>query len=339
MTVEENVLLKTITTLRVGGPARAVAHCTTVDDIREALAYARERHLPFYPLGEGSNVLAHDEGYAGVVLQIALPGLTFETQPDDTTLMSAGAGVSWDEAVEAAAERGLWGIENLAGIPGFMGAAPVQNIGAYGMELKDTFAYADVIDTATNEVHRLTREECAFGYRDSRFKHEPNLIITSVTLRLKSEGTPKIEYGDLQRARDEGVDLTTPRAIGIAVRAIRSHKFPDRTQFGTAGSFFKNPVISESAYAKLAERYGTVPRFPNPNGVKIPLAFVLDKVLGLRGHRKGPAWLFGAQPLVLVVDADGEAKDVEALATEIETRVKEATDITIEREVRSMPCA
>ena len=339
MTLKEHVPLKTITTLRVGGPVTALARCTSLEDIREAVAYAKEHVLPFYPLGEGSNVLAHDEGYAGVVLQIALPGLSFEEQSDRTTLLIAGAGVSWDDVVKAAAERGLWGIENLAGIPGFMGAAPVQNIGAYGMELKDTFAYADVLDTTTSEVKRLTREECGFGYRDSRFKHESNLVITSVALRLAQEGTPKIEYGDLQRARDEGVDLTTPRAIGEAVRSIRAHKFPDRTLFGTAGSFFKNPVISEDAYAALADRYGAVPRFPNPNGVKIPLAFVLDKVLGLRGYRKGPAWLFGAQPLVLVVDVQGEAKDVEALATEIETRVKEATDITIEREVRSMPRA
>ncbi len=333
---KEHVPLSSLTTLRVGGRAQVVATCTSVEEVHAALAYAREHNLPFYVLGEGSNVLAHDTGYAGLIIRIEIPGLSFEEE-NGSVKVHAGAGVSWDELVEAAAKRGLWGLENLAGIPGLVGAAPVQNIGAYGAELKDTLESVEVIDAKTGEEKRLTSDECKLSYRDSTFKHDASLIITGVTLMLQKEGTPRIEYGDLLRAKEAGVDLSTPLAIGAAVRQIRSGKFPDRTRFGTAGSFFKNPILTQEAYDALCAKYGPIPQFPNPKGVKIPLAFILDKVLGLRGHRKGAAWLFGAQPLVLVLDEGGTASDVDSLAREIETRVKEETGISIEREVRSMP--
>lgn len=329
--------MSTLTTLRVGGEASVVAFCTNVDEVREALAYARERKLPFYVLGEGSNVLAPDEGYGGLVIRMDIPGLSFEERNDGTVALHAGAGVSWDTIVDEAAARGLWGIENLAGIPGFVGAAPVQNIGAYGAELKDTLESVDVIDARTGEEKKLTRDECELGYRDSRFKHDPNLLITGVTLLLQKDGAPRVEYGDLIRAREVGVDLSTPKAIGEAVRSIRGNKFPDRTKFGTAGSFFKNPVLTNEQFEMLRATYGDIPQFPNPKGIKIPLAFILDKVLGLRGYRKGAAWLFGAQPLVLVLDEGGIASDVDSLAREIEEKVRDATGISIEREVRTMP--
>ena len=337
MTKKEGVPLKTLTTFRVGGEARMVAYCSSVEDIHAALALARNEQLPFYVLGEGSNVLASDEGYAGVIIKVELSGYTFTGEADGTVTLRAGAGVSWDEIVEAAAKRGLWGIENLAGIPGYMGAAPVQNIGAYGMELKDTLRSVDVVNATTGEEKIMVVGECELGYRDSRFKHDPNLIITSVTLSLKKDGAPRIEYGDLIRAREAGTDLSTPLAIAAAVRTIRSGKFPDRTQFGTAGSFFKNPVLTQEQYDELSAKYGPIPQFPNPKGIKIPLAFVLDKVLNLRGYRKGRAWLFGAQPLVLVLDEGGTASDVDSLAREIEEQVRATTGISIEREVRTMP--
>jgi UDP-N-acetylmuramate dehydrogenase len=331
------VPLKTLTTLHVGGAAHRLALCESVDDVKEALALARSEKLPFYILGEGSNILAPDAGYKGVVIKVLIPGFVFEDAGNGTTLVNVGAGVSWDLLVSEAANRGLWGLENLAGIPGFVGAAPVQNIGAYGAELKDTLVQVDVIDARTGEEKRLTKSECELSYRDSRFKHDQNLIITNVTLALMQNGSPKIEYGDLLRAQEKGVDLSTPSAIAAAVRTIRSAKFPDRTQFGTAGSFFKNPILSEAAYDELSHKYGPVPRFPNPNGIKIPLAFVLDKILDLRGYRKGKVWLFGAQPLVLVVDEGGTAEEVNALANEITERVREIIGVSIEREVRTMP--
>lgn len=336
MTTEENVPLALLTTLKVGGISRVVAHVASEADVKDAVAFARERNLPFYVLGEGSNVLPSDEGYAGIIMRMEISGIDFSEDGDDT-LVTAGAGVSWDALVREVAERGLWGMENLAGIPGTVGAAPVQNIGAYGAEIKQTLRHVDAYDAATGETVRILAADCAFGYRDSRFKHEPNLIILRATFALSKVPAPRIEYGDLLAAKEEGVNLSTPDAIGQAVRAIRIQKFPDLASFGTAGSFFKNPVLAPDAYAALVERYGDVPKFANPNGIKVPLAFILDKVLGLRGFRLGHAFLFGAQPLVLVLDKGGSAADIEALAQDVEQKVKDATGIKIEREVRTMP--
>lgn len=335
MIVDEHVPLSDLTTLRVGGNARYVLNIDTVDDLKTALVFVRERGLAYVALGEGSNVLPPDEGYPGALLRIRIQGMTYESH-EGTTFVSVGAGVHWDEMVRECATRGLWGIENLAGIPGTVGAAPVQNIGAYGAELQQTLHEVEAFDAVTHEMRTFRNEECRFGYRDSRFKHEPNLIITRVTFALLEAGTPRIGYADLTAVAQRGEDLSSPTAIGEAVREIRSHKFPDLAEFGTAGSFFKNPILSETAFRELAERYGAVPSFPQVNGIKVPLAFILDRVLNLKGYRKGAAFLFGNQPLVLVADEGARASDIDALAREIETRVHDTTGITIEREVRDL---
>lgn len=338
MELREQIPLSTLTTLKVGGPASIVAVCTTDEEIHAAVALSKERGLPYYVLGGGSNVLAPDEGYEGIIILIRTDGVTL-TEEGDRVLVSAAAGVSWDALVRQVAEEGLWGIENLAGIPGTVGAAPIQNIGAYGAELSSTLVHVDAIDTKTNEIVRIPAAECALAYRDSRFKHDSTLIVTNVRLALSKTGAPKIEYKDLQKVQAEGVDLSRPSAIGDAVRRVRAGKFPDLTTTGTAGSFFKNPILTPERYEELKEKYGEVPSFPHPDGVKIPLAFVLDRVLNLRGFRQGPVWLFGSQPLVLALDPSGMARDVESLARLVEQKVYDATGITIEREVRSMPSA
>lgn len=332
MEVKEQVPLSSLTTFKVGGPARLVLTCSSGEEVAEAIAQARSEGLPFYVLGEGSNVVASDEGFEGVIIRVASQDISFDGEQ-----VRAGAGAHWDTLVAQAAERGLWGVENLAGIPGTVGAAPVQNIGAYGAELISVFEHIEAFDADSGKVVRLTRDDCAFGYRDSRFKHERGLVILSVALSLKADGAPKVEYKDLLAARDAGKDLSTPAAIGAVVREVRSHKFPDLKEFGTAGSFFKNPILSQEAYEALVTRFGDVPTFPHPQGVKIPLAFVLDRVLSLRGFRLGKAFLFGSQPLVLTLEEGGTSADVEALAKLVEQKVFDATGIAIEREVRMFP--
>lgn len=334
MKIEEHVPLKSLTTLKVGGNARYVLTCVSEEDIREAILFAKERSLPFLVLGGGSNVLAHDEGYAGVIIRLSLPDLSF-AQKGDHTLVISGASVLWDEFVSACAMRGLWGVENLAGIPGTVGAAPVQNIGAYGTELKDTLAYVDVFDAYIDSVRNMSVSECQFGYRDSRFKREPHLIILRVAFLLTEKGVPNLSYKDL--ASRDASSLRSPSDVAEAVRAIRAKKFPDLRIDGTAGSFFKNPVVSEGAYETLKGKYPELPGFPADGGIKISLAWLLDNVLSLRGFRMSRTRLFEAQPLVLVADEGATAKEISELADEVSRRVKDVTGITLEREVRTLP--
>ncbi len=335
MIVREHVPLRSLTTLKVGGDARYVLEIESLEDLAEAVTFARERSVPFVPLGQGSNVLASDDGYRGAVLLMRIGGTSFEEQ-GGSVRATAGAGVSWDEFVRACAAHGLWGVENLAGIPGTVGAAPVQNIGAYGTEVKQAIAEVEAFDATTGERLMLPADACAFEYRDSRFKREPNLIITRVSFALTKEGAAQAQYADLTAAAAAGEDLSTPGAVGEVVRRIRARKFPDLAEYGTAGSFFKNPVVAPEKADELANRLGDIPRYAGATGVKVPLAFVLDRALNLRGHRLGRAFLFERQPLVLVADDDASAQDVEALAQDVAARVHAMTGIEIEREVRAL---
>ncbi len=336
MTVREHVPLASLTTLRVGGTARFVIECLSENDVVDALAFSTERMLPWRVLGEGSNVLARDEPYEGVILLMRNEGIEASTEGDHVFL-TAGAGVSWDTFVREAAARELWGIENLAGIPGTVGAAPVQNIGAYGAEVKDTIHTLRVLDTRTGEISVLTNEACEFGYRDSAFKRDSGRIILSVTFALSETPAPSLSYKDLTSAAERGEDLSTPHAIGEVVRAIRALKFPDLSCVGTAGSFFKNPTVSVETYESLKARNPAIPGFLNETGVKIPLAFVLDKVLGLRGYTQGAVSLYDAQPLVLVARNGATAHDIDTFANAIAARVQDEVGIVIEREVQKLP--
>jgi UDP-N-acetylmuramate dehydrogenase len=335
MNPRENVPLATLTTLRVGGPAQVVLSCDSVESLTAAHAQLRERGLSYYPLGQGSNVLAGDAPIQKGILLMRIEGIEF-VKADSFVDVLAGAGVSWDTLVHACAERTLWGLENLAGIPGTVGAAPVQNIGAYGAEVADTLLWVEAYDANTDTLARIDANDCSFSYRDSRFKREPNLIITRVAFRLARTSSPKLDYADIVRAQEAGALLRTPQEIGDAVRAIRSKKFPNLRTHGTAGSFFKNPTITSEAYDALLTRYPGIPGYINASGIKVSLAWILDHVLSMRGFRLGHASLFETQPLVLVTEDGATAHDVDALAKEVQTRVHDATNIFIEREVRTL---
>lgn len=331
MILREQVPLSSLTSLKTGGNARYVIDASTSEELREALSFARKHELPWYVLGGGSNVLADDEGYPGVIIRPRLHASSYNGER-----MVVGAGVEWEVFVRRVAEQTLWGVENLAGIPGLVGGAPIQNIGAYGVEIKDSIEFVEVLSSVDGRVFQLSRDACAFSYRDSIFKRDPSLIVTAVGFVFSKTPSPRLSYADIQRAQEDGADLSTPSAIGDVVRGVRARKFPDLRMHGTAGSFFKNPVISEGAFALLAQKYPELPRYSSMDGVKIPLAFVLDRVLSLRGFRMGHAWLYDKQPLVLVLDEGGTASDVEALATSVVQKVKEETGIMIEREVQSL---
>lgn len=331
MVLREQVPLASLTSFKTGGNATYVITASNVDEVRKALEFAKIKALPWYVLGEGSNVLAKDTGFEGVIILPRLEEIIWEEEH-----VTVGAGVSWDTFVREVAKRGLWGIENLAGIPGTVGASPIQNIGAYGVEVADTISFVEALQTTDGTVVRLTKGECEFSYRDSRFKRNPALVVIRVGFSFSHGATPRLSYADLARRKEAGDDLSSPSAIGDAVRKVRAGKFPDLRTHGTAGSFFKNPTISEQAFAVLSQRYPALPRYDVAEGVKIPLAFVLDRMLGLRGFRMGKAWLFQTQPLVLVLDEGGTANEVELLAETVVRKVKKETGIVIEREVQSL---
>jgi UDP-N-acetylmuramate dehydrogenase len=356
---KDNVSLASLTTFKIGGNARTVFDCSSVEEIQTALAYAREGGLPWYVLGSGSNVLASDAGYDGVIILPRIGGISFENREgkEDNAdvgevLVTAGAGVSWDALVEETVVRGLWGLENLAGIPGTVGAAPVQNVGAYGADISGTLAYVDVLDTTATEpaltAIRMTNVQCEFGYRDSIFKKSIDIfqgkfIILRAAFLLTKQGTPQIAYPDLAALADsstQAAPLTTPQSIAQSVRAIRAQKFPDLSTTGTAGSFFKNSIVTVTEYSNLKNVYPDLPGYPetDPLYIKVSLAWILDKVLNLRGFSNGSATvrLFERQPLVLVAEPGATAADVDALANEVAHRVFTATSIRIEREVRSL---
>ena len=337
----KNVAIKTrfplapFTTFRIGGPARFFIEATTEEEARAAMLFARAHNLPLFPLGAGSNVLVPDEGVAGVVLRLALREISFETAGDDELLV-AGAGTPWEEVVAAAGERSIFGIENLAGIPGTIGGAAVQNIGAYGAELSEVFEYADVIDSLSGKRRRIGRSEAAFAYRSSFFKEHRELIIVRVALRLAKFARVNVGYPDLAQALASGTPLTTPLEVARMVRAIRTAKLPSLAEEGTAGSFFKNPLLSHEHAAALASRFPGLPVFPQAGDcTKVSLAWILDHVLALKGHARGRVRLYEKQPLIMVAERSATSAEVDALASEVRDRVCAATGITIEREVET----
>ena len=344
--MKENVSLRDETTLKVGGKARYFEVVKTEEEVARAVAYAASRHLTIFVLGGGSNVLISDSGFSGVVIKMATSGVFFEDPSAGEAGKSgaredarAASGVSWDAFVAETASRGLWGLENLSGIPGTVGAAPIQNIGAYGAEAKDTIESVRALNIKTGKEKIFSNAECQFEYRGGFFKKPEgkDYIILEVTFRLSKDPKPNISYKDLKEYFSEDCprNLIPRTVLGIrkAVLEIRARKFPDLSKVGTAGSFFKNPIISGAHFEKLKSKYPDLYSFPEKNGVKIPLAFVLDKICGLKGFKKENVELFQNQPLVLVNTGSATAKEISNFSKEIKKVVKEKTDIDIEEEV------
>ncbi len=332
----ESLALKT--TLGIGGPASVFVLAENDADVVAATSYAREHSAPLRVIGAGSNLLVPDEGIDAVVVRLLGGSISFETVRDGSVLVTAGAGVAWDALVDAAVERGLYGVENLAGVPGTVGGAAVQNIGAYGAVLSDVFAYAEVYNTLTGAIERIERAHAAFGYRASIFKRRRECIILRVALRLSDSGRLTLAYPDLVRFQAERGQLETPAQAIQAIRSIRAEKFPNLLEEGTAGSFFANPVISERAAQELAARFPGLPLFPlpeSPGRMKVPLAWILEHVLHLKGFALGTARLYEKHALVVVVSRGANARAVDTLAAEVAQRVRAATGIVVEREVET----
>lgn len=340
MTIEEHVPLATLTTFRIGGSARYVVSVTP-EEITEAVAFAESQQLPLFVLGAGSNVLVSDGPLEAVVVRIA-PQHVFEyTDHGNSVICVASAGDMWDELVADSVQRGYSGLENLSLIPGTVGAAPVQNIGAYGVELADVLEWVEVFDVRAKKARRLDAAECQLGYRSSVFKtpQGKRYIVLRVAMKLQTNTRPNISYKDLASYFEKaGKQEPTRAEVRAAVISIRRAKLPDPARVPNAGSFFKNPVVETQHAAELAVRFPGMQFFPATQAqssgyVKTSAAWIIDHVCGLRGVIRGSVGTYETQPLVIVNRGNATARDVQDFSREIISAVKEKTGIILEPEV------
>lgn len=344
--IREQVLLSGLTTIRLGGPARYVASCTSAEECRSALAFARERFLPVMVLGGGSNVVFSDEGFSGLVLRVEIPGLHFD-ESGRTCRVAVGAGEVWDDVVTACVARGLGGIECLAGIPGTAGATPIQNVGAYGQEVKDTLQTVDALELTTGEERHFSGAECGFGYRWSRFKGEDagRYIVTSVTFRLDQDAQPRIRYPELSRAvAQDGSGTLLPSGepglnqIRKTVLRLRRSKSmvidPDDLNSRSVGSFFMNPILSPEKFELVREQCrasglaDSIPAYPSPEGIKIPAAWLVEHAGFPKGTRRGKIGISEKHALALI-NLGGTTRELIAFAGEILTGVERTFGIRL----------
>ncbi|MEK7514327.1 MAG: UDP-N-acetylmuramate dehydrogenase, partial [Patescibacteria group bacterium] len=337
--IQKEVPLAPLTTFKTGGTARFFAEVRTEGQLKESLTFAREKNLPFFILGGGSNLLVSDDGFPGFVIQIKISGKIFFSLADGNTRVTVGAGEHWDTLVADVVSRNLSGLELLSGIPGSVGAAPVQNIGAYGAEIKNTIESVEVFDTKEMKKKTLSALECEFSYRESIFKTSRGArhIILSVSFLLSGKPPRPVAYRDLvEFFAKRGTPPAGLLDIRETVLAIRDGKFPDLALFGTAGSFFKNLVIQKEKYNQLKETYPLLPGFSSGDNIKIPLAWVIDNILHLKGVRRGNVGVYEKQAIVLINFGGAKAGEVYAFAQDIKARVKEVIGCEPEFEVRQL---
>ncbi len=336
----ENQVLAPYTSFQIGGPARWFAQATTEDDLLAGVTFARRRQLPLFVLGGGSNLLVSDNGFPGLVMRICLRGVSLEQQSGSGTF-SVAAGEDWDTFVARTVEEGYSGLECLSGIPGTVGATPVQNVGAYGQEVSQSIAGVRAFDLRTLEFVTLTNSECGFSYRRSVFNTlaRERYIVTRVAYTLTAKGEPTLTYKDLKLYFKD----RTPALLEVrtAVRSIRARKgmliVPGDPDSLSAGSFFKNPIVPLAAIDQIAEKLKTeadrIPHYPASDGmVKLPAAWLLEQAGFSKGYALGRAAISSRHTLALINRGHAKAADVIALANRIKDQVSDRFGIHLEPE-------
>jgi UDP-N-acetylmuramate dehydrogenase len=340
MLIQENVPLAPMTTLKVGGPARYFAEARTVAEVRAAVDQARSHQWPLFVLGGGSNLVISDSGWPGLVLKIAVGGIDFHVENNEG-IFEVGAGEEWDTLVRTAVERDCAGIECMSGIPGSVGGTPVQNVGAYGQEVAETITSVQALDLRDGQIRELCNEACSFEYRTSIFNtsQKGRYIIVRVTYALRPGGEPRIEYADLKKYfTSKRPTLAQTRE---AVRQIRASKSmlitPGDEDACSAGSFFKNPVLSESEYLAVAERASArnlqIPSYPALEArKKISAGWLVEQSGFHKGYTHGPVGISNKHALAIVNRGGAKAADVIALKDEIQKRVRETFGVQLHPE-------
>jgi len=332
MDIQHDVSLQPYNTFGLDQRAEYFCQFTSTADLSEALAYRPD--APRLILGGGSNILLTSD-VSGMVMRNVIDGIEVVKETDTHWHVKAGGGVVWHDFVMHCIDNGYAGVENLSLIPGSCGAAPMQNIGAYGVELKEVFQSLEAYHIASGEVHEFNREECKFGYRESVFKREKKgeYIICSVTFILRKVPEFKTSYGaivsELERMKVESPSI---KAISDAVISIRQSKLPDPKEIGNSGSFFKNPVIATTDFDTLLAAHPTVPNYPAPDGRKIAAGWLIEQA-GWKGKTFGNYGVHDRQALVLVNHGGAKGADIYTLSSEIIQSVNERFGVRLEREV------
>lgn len=344
MKIEKNVSLAPLTSLRIGGVARFFVRATTGEDVLAALDHARENNLNVFILGGGSNLLVSDDGFDGLVLQVALKGITggdasVTERADDVdrtlvyTRVSAQAGEVWDDFVAHCVENDLAGVECLSGIPGCVGGTPVQNVGAYGQEVSETIVAVRCIDRVSNEIVELSNAECAFTYRTSIFNsiERDRYVVLSVTYSLVRSGEPKVAYKDLiNYFNGRRPSLREVRGAVLQIRREKSMVIdPADPNSRSAGSFFKNPVVEVSKLEEIRRSHPDAPHFAFGDKVKIPAAWLIENAGFHKGYTFGNAGISSSHTLAIINRGSAAAAEIVALKDKIQMAVAAKFDIML----------
>ena len=346
--LRRDVPLAPLTTLGVGGAAHTFVDALDGEGVAAALAWASEQDLPTFVLGGGSNVVISDRGWPGLVLRVRDERCSFASDGDDV-IARAGAGLDWDAFVAIAVGMGLAGLECLSGIPGFVGGAPIQNVGAYGQEVAETIEAVRFIDRSSGATGSVRNEDCGFAYRQSRFKRDlaGSCVVTEVQFRLRRGGPPTLRYPELaaQIAERAGADpsLEEVRELVLDLRRRKAMVVdPQDPNTRSAGSFFTNPELSSEALAALERAVdhrgvdpASMPRYPAEGGrTKVPAAWLIEQAGFRKGQEMGPAAISSRHSLAIVNRGEASASDILALAGTIRRGVRGCFDITLEPEPR-----
>lgn len=334
--MKTNINLQPYNSFGFNAVAKSFAEINEIQQLEELIhsdVFKQEKHLI---LSGGNNILFQNEFFDGLVIHINTKGIEILREDENEVIVRAQAGEDWPDFVRFTVEQGWYGLENLAHIPGKVGAAPVQNIGAYGMELKDSFLQCEAIELTTGDKRVFKKEECSFGYRSSIFKNElkGQFVITSVDFLLHKQAELKLEYGNIKAYLSEhGIETPSLLQLHDAICAIRDAKLPDVKQIGNAGSFFKNPVIEKAQFEALQRQYPNIPHYPDTDGmVKVPAGWLIEQA-GWKGWHDEHVGVYEKQALVLVHYGGGSGHDIVELAHKIQVSVEEKFGIQISPEV------
>lgn len=332
MQIFQNVSLRPFNTFNLEANTAYMAVVEEADEIGRAFDFALSKQLPVLILGGGSNLL-FTRNFEGLIVKINFQGIHFLDENKDQVWLEVLAGTEWEDLIDYCVENHFCGLENLTLIPGKAGSAPIQNIGAYGREVKDVIENVTVFDTVAQSTRTFFRDECRFAYRHSRFKEEiGRYVITSVTFRLEKQFQPLLTYEGLRKYLENHQMPVSLQTVRNAVRAIRQEKLPEVGKIGSAGSFFKNPVLSPEDWTRLESKVGPVPHFKSENEIKVPAAWLIEQC-GFKGVRRGDAGVWPGQPLVLVNYGNARGDEILALAQDIMAAVEKRFGIRLEPEV------